>query len=72
MSLIRRIEALEATSSVHTTSNGPDEIWLVSVSPDGSRECGGGWVKDKGRFRSVTADEAHRHNLKILLGNHHE
>lgn len=72
MSLLRRIEALEATSGAQATSNGPDEIWLIGVSPDGFRECGGGWVRDKGQFRSATADEAHRHNLNILMGDHHE
>lgn len=71
MSLLRRIEALEATSSAQTTSSGPNEIWLIGVSPDGSRECGGGWVKDKGLFRNATAKESQRHNQLILQGDHH-
>ncbi|WP_267411121.1 hypothetical protein [Pantoea sp. GM_Pan_4] len=71
MSLLRRIEALEATIGAQTNSSGPDEIWLIGVSPDGSRECGGGWVKDKGLFRTATAEEAQRHNQLALQGNHH-
>lgn len=72
MSLLRRIEVLEATIGAQTTSSDPNEIWLIGVSPDGSRECGGGWVKDKGQFRIATSDEAHRHNLNILQAGHHE
>lgn len=71
MSLLRRIEALEATSGAQATSGGPDEIWLIGVSPDGSRECGGGWIKDEGIFRNATAEEAQRHNQLILQGDHH-
>ncbi|MFQ1680882.1 hypothetical protein [Pantoea dispersa] len=71
MSLLRRIEALEATIGAQTTSSGPDEIWLIGVSPDGSRECGGGWVKDKGLFRNATAEEAQRRNKRILQGENH-
>lgn len=71
MSLLRRIEALEATSSAQATSGGPDEIWLIGVSPDGSRECGGGWVKHKGLFRNATTEEARRHNQLILQGENH-
>ena len=70
MSLLRRIEALEATSGAQATSNGPEEIWLIGVSPDGSRECGGGWVKDKGLFRNATTEETLRHNQLALQGNH--
>lgn len=71
MSLLRRIEALEATSGTQTTSNGPDEIWLIGVSPDGSRECGGGWVRDKGLYRNATDEEAQRHNQLSLQDDHH-
>lgn len=71
MSLLRRIEALEATSGAQTTSNGPDEIWLIGVSPDGSSECGGGWVKDKGLYRNATDDETQRHNPLGLQGENH-
>lgn len=71
MSLLRRIEALEATSGTQTTNSGPDEIWLIGVSPDGFRECGGGWVRDKGLFRNATAEEAQRHNQLILQGDNH-
>lgn len=71
MSLLRRVEALEATIGAQTTSSGPDEIWLIGVSPDGSRECGGGWVKDKGLFRTATAEEARRHNQRIPQGDNH-
>lgn len=71
MSLLRRIEALEATSGTQTTRGGPDEIWLIGVSPDGSRDCAGGWVKHKGLFRNATAEEAQHHNQLIQQGNHH-
>lgn len=71
MSLLRRIEALEATIGAQTTSSGPNEIWLIGISPDGSCECGGGWVKDKGLFRDATADETQRHNQLILQGDNH-
>lgn len=71
MSLLRRIEVLEATIGAQTTSSGPNEIWLIGVSPDGSRECGGGWVKDKGLFRSATSEEAQRHNQHVLQGDRH-
>lgn len=71
MSLLRRIEALEASIGAQTTSRGPDEIWLIGVSPDGSRECGGGWVKVKGLFRDATTEEAQRHNQLVLQGDHH-
>lgn len=70
MRLLRRIEALEATSGVQSTSSGPDEIWLIGVSPDGSHQCGGGWVKDKGLFRNATAEEAQRHNQLTQKGDH--
>lgn len=70
MSLLRRIEALEATSGPQANSNGPEEIWLIGVSPDGSRECGGGWVKDKGLFRNATTEETQRHNQLALQGDH--
>lgn len=33
MSLLRRIEALEATSGAQTTSSGLNEIWLIGVTP---------------------------------------
>lgn len=71
MSLLRRIEALEATSGAQTTSNGPDEIWLIGVSPNGSRECGGGWVRDKGLYRNATDEETQRHNQLVLQGENH-
>ncbi|MGQ3903884.1 hypothetical protein [Mixta calida] len=71
MNLLRRIEALEATSGTQTTSSDPDEIWLIGVSPDGSREYGGGWVKHKGLFRNATAEEAQRYNQLILQGDNH-
>lgn len=69
MSLLRRIEVLEATIGAQTTSSGPNEIWLIGVSPDGSRECGGGWVKDKGLFRNATVKETQRHNHFVLQGD---
>lgn len=71
MSLLRRIEALEATSGAQTTSSGPNEIWLIGVTPDGSRECGGGWVKDKGLFRNATAEETHRQIQLALQSKDH-
>jgi len=71
MSLLRRIKALEATIGAQTTSSGPDEIWLIAVSPDGSRESGGGCVKDKGLFRNATAEEAQRHNQLTQKGDYH-
>lgn len=71
MSLLRRIEALEATSGTQTTRGGPDEIWLIGVSPDGSRDCAGGWVKHKGLFRNATAEEAQHHNQLIQQGDNH-
>jgi len=71
MSLLRRIEALEATIGAQVTTSGPNEIWLIGVSPDGSRECGGGWVKEKGLFRNATAEEARRHNQLAQKDNHH-
>ncbi|WKM73464.1 hypothetical protein Q2T70_06985 [Klebsiella oxytoca] len=62
MSIIKRIEALESASKHQGGSHGPDEIWLIGVSPGGAQCCGGGWVKENGKFRTAAAEESQRHN----------
>lgn len=65
MSIIKRIEALENASKPQGSGHGPDEIWLIGVSPGGDKCCGGGWVRENGKFRTATAEEAQQHNQHI-------
>ncbi|HID4130326.1 TPA: hypothetical protein ACXE8V_000611 [Pluralibacter gergoviae] len=68
MSIIKRIEALESASKPQGSGHGPDEIWLIGVSPGGAECCGGGWVKENGLFRTATVEESQRHNQQMGMG----